>query len=92
MRVGARHLTGAISTERRWPFVYRVEERDHRFSRGADGRIYRDNELWRRAIDERSGQTVELALVTRNHALVKYPVDAATIDHSSVEGGTVAAA
>jgi vancomycin resistance protein VanW len=51
-----------------------VEEDGHRFERGADGLVYRDNELWRRVVDRRTGETVERTLITRNHALVAYPV------------------
>ncbi|HJW22887.1 MAG TPA: VanW family protein [Candidatus Limnocylindrales bacterium] len=67
-----RHLCGRISTDRPWPLAYHVEERDHAFHRAADGRIYRDNELWRRAVDRATGQTVELVRITSNHAEVKY--------------------
>jgi len=67
-------LHGSISTDRAWPYAYHVEERGHRFVRGPDGAIYRDNELWRRVVDRRTGETVECNLVTRNHALVAYPV------------------
>ena len=74
VRVGTRHLNGAISTEREWPLVYHVEERDHRFTRADDGAIYRDNELWQRVVDRRTGQAAGTSLITRNHALVKYPV------------------
>jgi vancomycin resistance protein VanW len=74
VRVGARHLRGAISTDREWPRTYHVDERGHRFSRGADGMVHRDNELWRRAVDRRTSRVVETVLITRNHALVKYPV------------------
>lgn len=80
VRVGTRHLHGVISTEREWPLVYHVEERDHRFSRADDGAIYRDNELWQRVVDRRTGQVVGTSLITRNHALVKYPVDVAELD------------
>ena len=75
VHVDALHLSGAISSEREWPLAYHVEERGHRFSRDGDGAVYRDNELWRRFVDRRTGDTVETTLITRNHALVKYLVD-----------------
>jgi vancomycin resistance protein VanW len=74
VRVGPRHLHGAIASERDWPLAYHVEEREHRFTRAADGAVYRDNELWRRVVDRRTGRVVDCTLFTRNHALVKYPV------------------
>jgi vancomycin resistance protein VanW len=51
-----------------------VEERDHRFVRAADGRVFGENELWRRTVDRRTGETVSLDLLTRNHAEVRYAV------------------
>jgi Uncharacterized vancomycin resistance protein len=77
--VGSTHLRGVIATERAWPFTYHVEEHDHRFTRADDGSVYRDNELWRRVADRSTGRVVETSLLTRNHALVKYPVDAADL-------------
>lgn len=70
--VTGRHLCGTIATDRAWPLVYHVEERNHAFHRLADGRVYRDNELWRRTVDRATGETVDLALLTANHAEVKY--------------------
>jgi vancomycin resistance protein VanW len=72
--VTERHLRGSIRSERELPIAYHVEERNHRFRRAADGRVFRDNELWRRLVDRRTGETVGQELITRNHALVKYPV------------------
>jgi vancomycin resistance protein VanW len=70
--VTAQHLRGSIATDRPWPLRYHVEERAHAFQRATDGRVFRDNELWRRSVDQATGRTVDLALVTRNHAEVKY--------------------
>lgn len=86
VRVGSRHLHGAISSDREWPLAYHVEERDHRFTRAADDTIYRDNELWRRTVDRRTGRVVETSLITRNHALVKYPVDGLDLHVAPVGG------
>jgi vancomycin resistance protein VanW len=66
------HLHGAICSDRTWPLSYSVEERLHQFTRGGDGRLYRDNELWQRTVERESGATIDLRLITRNHALVKY--------------------
>ena len=71
----ATHLHGEIRSDRDWPSAYRVEERGHRFVRGADGRLYRENELWRTVVDRATGQTMREELVTRNHAQVTYPLD-----------------
>ena len=73
------HLRGQLRADRRWPLAFHVEERDHRFVRGSDGRVYRQNELWRRTVDRRTGDTIGRDLVTRNHALVGYEVDATSV-------------
>ncbi len=48
------HLRGRLLAERRGPFAFHVEERGHRFVREPDGRVFRQNELWRRTIDRRN--------------------------------------
>jgi vancomycin resistance protein VanW len=73
-------LVGAIRTDRDLPTRFVVEERGHRFSRSADGRVYRDNELWQTALDRATGANLSSRLITRNHALVKYPVPDGLID------------
>lgn len=83
--VGSTHLRGAIATDRAWPMTYHVDERDHRFTRAPDGAVYRDNELWRRVVDRQTGDVVETSLITRNHAVVKYPVDTAAVETLAVE-------
>lgn len=74
VRVTDLHLAGSIAADRPWPFVYHVEERDHAFTRGVDGRLFRDNELWRRTLDRATGRTVATDLLMANHAEVKYAV------------------
>jgi vancomycin resistance protein VanW len=73
-------LVGAIRSDRDLPTAFVVEERGHRFSRSADGRVYRDNELWQTAVDRATGANLSSRLITRNHALVKYPVPDGLID------------
>ena len=91
VRVGATHLHGSIATDRPWPFRYHVEEVGQRFTRGDDGRVYRENELWRRTVDVRSGETIDRRLITRNHAMVAYPVAEDRIEAGSlVAGGSLA--
>jgi vancomycin resistance protein VanW len=92
IRVGLtdRHLRGLIATDRPWPFRYHVEERNHAFRRARDGRVFRDNELWRRTVDRATGATVDLSLVTVNHAEVKYALPGGT--DLVVLGGVTSAA
>ena len=91
-RVGDRRLHGAIATDRAWPLAYHVEEEGHRFVREVDGRVYRENELWRRVVERRTGATLERSLLARNHALVAYEVDEALIEGSGHPPGASLAA
>lgn len=81
--VGGTRLHGSIRTDRAWPLSYHVEEVGHRFLREADGIIYRENELWRRIVDRHSGATINRTLITRNHAIVGYPVPEGLIEVAS---------
>jgi vancomycin resistance protein VanW len=91
--VGARLLHGLITTDRPWPLAYHVEEEGHRFVREPDGVVYRENELWRRIVNRRTGETVERTLVTRNHAVVGYPVEEGILEvPSGALGGASLAA
>jgi vancomycin resistance protein VanW len=73
-------LIGAIRSDGDIPTWFVVEERGHRFSRSADGRVYRDNELWQIAVDRLTGAKLSTRLIARNHALVKYPVPDGLVD------------
>jgi vancomycin resistance protein VanW len=67
-----RCLRGAVATDRPWPLAYHVEERNHGFQVAPDGRVFRDNELWRRTVERTTGRTLDISLITTNHAEVKY--------------------
>ena len=83
VRVGSTRLHGAVRTDRPWPVAYHVDEVGHRFVREAAGVVYRENELWRRTVDRRTGDTVDRTLLTRNHAIVGYPVPDERIEAGS---------
>lgn len=71
VRVAENHLKGSIHTDQPWPLTYHLEERNHRFLR-ENGRNYRENEIWRRAVDARTGAQVALELLMHNFSEVKY--------------------
>ena len=68
-------LRGEVRSDRASLEMYRVEERDHRFVRGPDGTVTRENELWRLTLDAATNEVRVEELVTRNRAEVRYPVD-----------------
>ncbi len=67
-------LCGQIRAEAPWPLAYHIQERGHKFVRDPDGRVFRDNEIWRRSVDRRTGRMLGEELITANHALVTYEV------------------
>jgi vancomycin resistance protein VanW len=85
VRVGPTHLHGELRADRPWPHAYHVEERAHRFSHDADGRVRRRNELWRRVVDRRTGDVTAVERITVNDSLVKYPVPEALIAEELME-------
>jgi len=69
----AEHLKGLIAYNAELPEAFHLEERNHRFVRRAD-QNFRQNEIWRRVVDKRTGDTVREELLVSNFALVKYPL------------------
>jgi len=68
------HLKGALLLDGEWAHSYHIEERNHRFLKVGD-RSYRENELWRRTVDKRTGTTVGEERLIHNYSEVKYAVD-----------------
>ncbi len=68
------HLKGSILADRETPFSYHVFERAHRFLR-RDGKLFRENEIWREVIDRRTGDRTREELLVKNFAEVKYEID-----------------
>lgn len=65
------HLKGLIACDAELTESIHLEEREHRFVR-RDDKNYRQNEIWRRVIDKRSGNTLREEKLVSNFALVKY--------------------
>jgi vancomycin resistance protein VanW len=72
------HLHGELLADRAQRRRWAVEAREEEFvRRGAE--VFRRNELWRRAIDPRTGEPLTEELVKRNCALVLYPLPAGAV-------------
>lgn len=67
------HLKGIVFCASELPFSYHVEERNHQFHH-KDGKNYRENEIWRRVIDKRTGNLVKEELLIHNYSEVKYEI------------------
>ena len=70
-RVGERYLEGALRSTEPMPCSYKVFAENEVFiKRGED--IFRRNEIWRRVIDKRTGNTIAKEMVKANCARVIY--------------------
>lgn len=65
------HLKGAVYSDSETPYSYHVFEKNHRFM-SANGKNFRENEIWREMIDRRTGNRAAEEMLVKNHAEVKY--------------------
>jgi len=68
------YLQGAIYSQSEGDFLYQVFERNHRFIQ-RDGKNYRENEIWRAAIDRKTGNKLQEELLIKNSSEVKYSLE-----------------
>jgi vancomycin resistance protein VanW len=68
-----KHLKGAIFTENEWKYSYHIEERNHKFIKEM-GKNYRQNEIWRRTVDKRTGKNIDEEMIIINFSEVKYEI------------------
>lgn len=68
-----KHIKGAIYTNEEWPYAYHIEEREHKFIQ-KNGKNYRQNEIWRKVVDKRTGNYIEDELLIKNFSEVKYEI------------------
>jgi vancomycin resistance protein VanW len=71
--VTGKHLKGAIYSDADWGFSYHILEKKHRFVK-ENYKTFRENEIWRKVVDKRTGNCVEEALLIKNFSEVKYEV------------------
>ncbi|EPD50130.1 hypothetical protein HMPREF1210_02978 [Paenisporosarcina sp. HGH0030] len=69
--VTSNHLKGTISTNKEWRFSYHIQERNHRFLK-ISGNNFRENEIWRKVVDKRTGNHIDESLLIKNFSEVKY--------------------
>jgi vancomycin resistance protein VanW len=69
--LGDEHLKGLIACNTELQESFHIVEKNHRFVRQNE-KNYRQNEIWRRVVDRRSGNLKREELLVSNFALVKY--------------------
>lgn len=67
------HLKGIVRSDGELAHSYHVIEKNHTFHKIAD-KHYRENEIWKKTIDKRTGNLVNEDLVIHNFSEVKYEV------------------
>jgi len=67
------HFRGLLASEQATEESFSVFEKNHAFVK-KDEKIYRQNEIWRKVIDKRSGNTLREEPLVKNFAEVKYEV------------------
>lgn len=78
LRLDHERLHGELWSDRLPALTYHVEEEGHRFLK-RDGLVYRQNRLYRVAVDRRTGDRVARELRAENCFPVLYPVDPARL-------------
>lgn len=69
--VDGEYLRGELRCSVRPGRVYHIQCRNEAFVQEADG-VYRNNEIWRVAVDARTGEHVSEELLRKNHARLAY--------------------
>jgi vancomycin resistance protein VanW len=67
------HLKGEITTNQEWKHSYHIEERNHKFIK-IENKNYRQNEIWKKTVDKKTGNYIEETLLIKNFSEVKYEV------------------
>ena len=68
-----KHLKGAIYTKNEWEYSYHIVEKNHKFIK-KDGKTFRENEIWRKVVDKKTGNYIIETLLINNFSEVKYEI------------------
>lgn len=71
------NLTVELRSEVEFPYIYRIVEEDHHFSKNENGHYYRNSKIFREIIDPHTGRLLERELKWDNHSRVMF-------DHSLI--------
>jgi vancomycin resistance protein VanW len=69
----SKHLKGAIFTNKEWAYSYHIEEKKHKFIKKV-GKTFRENEIWRKVVDKKTGNYIDETLLIKNFSEVKYEI------------------
>ena len=64
-------LCGELRSDQPQAFLYRIEERDHHYSKEPDG-YYRNSEIWKKVIRRQPRQVVSETMIFKNHSRVLF--------------------
>ncbi len=69
------YIRGEIRASNIPKYSYSIYEKDHRFIRKLNGKVYRQNKIYKKIIDRNTGKHLNDELLFENDCLVKYEVD-----------------
>jgi vancomycin resistance protein VanW len=64
-------IEGELLSDQNLEFSYHVIEKEHQFLK-KEGNFFRKNEIWRKVISKKTGETIDVQLMTKNFARVTY--------------------
>lgn len=64
-------IEGELLSDKNPEFSYHIIEKNHNFLK-IDGEFFRKNEIWRKVVSKKTGETIETQLMTKNFARVTY--------------------
>ncbi|PEX81467.1 VanW family protein [Bacillus cereus] len=69
------YIYGEIRASEYPPYTYSIVEEDHRFAKKVNGKVYRQNKVYKKIVNRATGNLVAKELIIENDCLVKYEVD-----------------
>lgn len=66
-----KHLKGVIYTNKEWEYSYHILEKNHKFLKQNE-KNFRQNEIWKKVVDKRTGNCIEESLLIKNFSEVQY--------------------
>lgn len=68
------YIRGEILCDKYPPYSYHIYEKDHRFVK-KDNEIYRQNKIYQKIVNRKTGEIINENLIINNDCLVKYEID-----------------
>lgn len=71
----AKYIYGDITVDKYPEYVYHIKEEGHRFFKKNDGKIYRQNKIYKETVNRRTGNLEKTELIFENDCEIKYEIE-----------------